>query len=140
MSYNIKQVIVFRRKYPDGKGGFSQLRTGKIAAQVAHASMMFISHMLGNGFNLTENDCEPEIAKERKAWFKGSFAKICLYVDSEEELDRIYKEAEEAGLTVHMVIDSGATEFHGVPTKTCLAIGPHDAEKIDKITGDLKLL
>jgi PTH2 family peptidyl-tRNA hydrolase len=34
----------------------------------------------------------------------------------------------------------GKTEFNGVPTKTCLGIGPAKAEKIDKITGDLKLL
>jgi len=32
------------------------------------------------------------------------------------------------------------TEFHGVPTNTCLAIGPDLAEKIDSITGDLELL
>lgn len=34
----------------------------------------------------------------------------------------------------------GKTEFHGVPTRTCLAIGPDDSEKIDAITGQLQLL
>jgi hypothetical protein len=36
-------------------------------------------------------------------------------------------------------IDSGKTEFHGVPIRTCLAIGLDDAEKIDEITGSLQL-
>ena len=44
-----------------------------------------------------------------------------------------------AGLTVSLITDAGATEFGGVPTNTCLAIGPHQAEKIDKITSHLKL-
>jgi PTH2 family peptidyl-tRNA hydrolase len=39
-----------------------------------------------------------------------------------------------------LIIDSGKTEFGGVPTKTCLAIGPDYSEKIDKVTGNLKLL
>jgi len=39
-----------------------------------------------------------------------------------------------------VIVDSGLTEFHGVKTKTCLAIGPNKKEDIDKITGSLKLL
>jgi PTH2 family peptidyl-tRNA hydrolase len=46
----------------------------------------------------------------------------------------------EAGLEVHLITDNGKTEFHGEPTRTCLAIGPDDAEKIDAITGRLQLL
>ena len=29
----VKQVIVMRTKYPDGKGGFFQLRKGELIAQ-----------------------------------------------------------------------------------------------------------
>jgi PTH2 family peptidyl-tRNA hydrolase len=36
--------------------------------------------------------------------------------------------------------DNGKTEFHEEPTRTCLAIGPNEAEKIDEITGELQLL
>lgn len=43
-------------------------------------------------------------------------------------------------LNVSLVTDSGRTEFGGVPTKTCLAIGPNKIEEIDKITGHLPLL
>lgn len=52
----------------------------------------------------------------------------------------IYDRAVDAGLEVHLIIDSGKIEFHSQPTRTCLAIGPADAEKIDAITGDLELL
>lgn len=39
----------------------------------------------------------------------------------------------------NLITDSGLTEFGGVPTKTVCAIGPDYDEKIDKITGHLKL-
>jgi peptidyl-tRNA hydrolase len=31
------------------------------------------------------------------------------------------------------------TEFHGVPTHTSVGIGPDRAERIDAVTGELKL-
>lgn len=52
----------------------------------------------------------------------------------------IHDKAVAAGLEVHLITDSGRTEFHGQPTRTCLAIGPDLAEKIDEITGHLQLL
>ena len=53
---------------------------------------------------------------------------------------QIHDKALEAGLEVHLITDSGRTEFHGQPTRTCLAIGPDEADKIDAITGHLQLL
>jgi PTH2 family peptidyl-tRNA hydrolase len=76
----------------------------------------------------------------QRAWLTGAFAKVCCRVDSEEELMQIHDKAEEAGLEVHLITDSGRTEFHGQPTRTCLAIGPDEADKIDQITGHLELL
>jgi PTH2 family peptidyl-tRNA hydrolase len=40
---------------------------------------------------------------------------------------------------VEVITDSGRTEFCGVPTRTCLALGPDLASKIDAITGTLEL-
>ncbi len=51
----------------------------------------------------------------------------------------IFDEAKTHGLTVHIITDSGKTEFHGVPTKTCLCIGPNEVSKIDVVTKNLKL-
>ena len=70
----------------------------------------------------------------------GAFAKLSCRVNSEEELMDIHDKALEAGLEVHLITDSGKTEFHGEPTDTCLAIGPDEADKIDAITGQLQLL
>jgi PTH2 family peptidyl-tRNA hydrolase len=61
-------------------------------------------------------------------------------VDSEEELMSIVKAAEQVGVMVRLVIDAGRTEFRGVPTPTCCAIGPDYSERIDPISGHLKLL
>jgi PTH2 family peptidyl-tRNA hydrolase len=35
--------------------------------------------------------------------------------------------------------DGGLTEFGGVPTRTCLGIGPDYDEHIDPVTADLEL-
>jgi len=67
-------------------------------------------------------------------------AKICVRVESESVLTDIIEKCKTEGLRIYPITDAGHTEFHGVPTLTCCAIGPDYAEKIDKITGHLKLL
>ncbi len=52
----------------------------------------------------------------------------------------IHDKAFAMGLEVHLITDSGRTEFQGLPTRTCLAIGPEDATKINQVTGHLQLL
>jgi PTH2 family peptidyl-tRNA hydrolase len=73
-------------------------------------------------------------------WVNGAFAKICVSVDSEEELLAIYNAGKEAGIISSLIKDSGRTEFNGVPTLTAVCLGPDVIEKIDNITGSLKLL
>ena len=124
----IKQVIVMRHDL--------KMRRGKQVAQGAHASIAFLCRRLQANDPLTLDD----FTEAERAWLTGSFAKICCRVDSEEALLEIRDRAQEAGLEVHLITDSGRTEFHGIPTNTCLAIGPDEAEKIDAITGQLKLL
>ena len=124
----IKQVICVRHDL--------KMRRGKQIAQGAHASMSFICRRLQE-FGSVSLD---EFTDVQRAWLTGAFAKVCCRVDSEEELLEIHDKALEAGLEVHMITDSGKTEFHGEATNTCLAIGPAEAEKIDEITGHLQLL
>ncbi len=81
-----------------------------------------------------------EFSPNAQAWIAGSFAKVCVRCNSEEELMAIHDKALELELEVHLITDSGRTEFHGRPTRTCLAIGPDDASKIDQVTGHLELL
>ena len=124
----IKQVICVRHDL--------KMRRGKQIAQGAHASMSFICRRLQEKGTISMND----FSEAERTWFTGAFAKVCCRVDSEDELMEIHDKALEAGLEVHLITDSGKTEFHGQPTNTCLAIGPDEAEKIDEITGDLQLL
>lgn len=120
-----------RRNYPDGKGGFKNLRTGKLIAQGSHASMAFITKRIAKKEDLTP---------VQKEWLDNSFVKICVYVESEEELLEIHKKAQEMNVESHLVTDKGLTEFNGVPTNTCIALGPEKSEILDTITGNLKLL
>jgi len=120
---NVKQVIVMRKDL--------KCRRGKECAQSAHASMKFLVDAIKDKREYTEVENE---------WlFNGVFRKICVIVNSEEELIEAHERAIEHGLTSKLITDAGATEFHGVPTNTCIAIGPDYSEAIDKVTGHLKL-
>lgn len=126
---NVKQCIVIRKDL--------KMRRGKEIAQGAHSSMMFLTKKNISPTNHDFDIIDP-LSEVERYWLDHSFKKICLQVESEQELIKVFDDAVAAGLTVHLVTDSGLTEFKG-PTKTCLAIGPDLDEKIDKITGGLKL-
>lgn len=116
-----KQVVVMRMDLEMGKG--------KIAAQAAHACQ-------GIFLRRTKHD---KISDAEKVWHKTGTKIVVVRCGSEEELLEIFQKAKAAGLEVHMIKDSGLTELKK-PELTCLAIGPDYAEKIDKITENLKLL
>jgi PTH2 family peptidyl-tRNA hydrolase len=124
----VKQVIVMRHDLG--------MRRGKQIAQGAHAAMEFLCQRMHARGTISLAD----FTDAERQWLTGAFAKVCCRVDSEEQLLAIYDQAVAAGLEVHLITDSGRTEFHGQPTRTCLAIGPDDAGKIDAITGNLQLL
>lgn len=126
-----KQVIVMRCKYPDGKGGTTGLRKGKMIAQACHASIAFLTR------RLEKNEPITEVQKE---WLQNSFTKVCVGVDTEEELLLISDLANKLNVECHVITDNGTTEFNGVPTITCLALGPDRTEKLNEISGHLKLL
>ncbi len=113
------------------------MRKGKMIAQGSHASLKVLLDRGGltpdGGFAFTTT---PAMA----AWLGGRFKKVCVSVTSEAELDGVAERARAAGLPCAVIVDAGHTEFHGVPTKTCLAIGPAWADEVDAITGSLPLL
>lgn len=144
---NTKQVLVVRKDL--------NMRKGKIAAQCCHASMSFLTK---NGKVLTNSEFEEYGSQftttsfesywdgivggqnEINHWLENSFRKICVYVNSEKELIEVHQKAIDSGLLSHIVEDNGATEFNGVKTLTCCAIGPHWDEKFIGITDHLPLL
>jgi PTH2 family peptidyl-tRNA hydrolase len=80
-----------------------------------------------------------ELSRAERDWLTTSFRKVTVKVGSEAELMAVYARAVEAGLVAHLIMDRGLTEFGGVPTRTCLGIGPDYDDRIDPVTGDLEL-
>lgn len=114
----MKQLIVIRTDLG--------MRKGKMVAQGAHASLAATLANLE----------DPRVVE----WLAGPFAKICVRADSAEHLRSVVASARAAGIIAHEIVDNGRTEFHGVPTLTCAAIGPDTNEALEPVTGRLKLL
>jgi PTH2 family peptidyl-tRNA hydrolase len=127
----VKQVIVVRKDL--------KMRRGKEIAQGSHASIAWLTRRIVSEMDSNRVTGGIHFSQEEKDWMEGIFTKVCLQVDSEQELRDIHRRALEAGLESHLIIDSGLTEFNGVATPTCVGIGPDDGEKINAITGNLKL-
>ena len=140
MKNKSKMMIVMRRDL--------KMRKGKIAAQAGHACIAAVLMALNkeermDDFKMTadglalKNTDKP--ASPLSDWFMYGCAKVCVYVDSEEALLDVAKKAEERGIIASVVTDAGMTEFHGIPTKTCLALEPLPANIADELTGTLPL-
>jgi peptidyl-tRNA hydrolase, PTH2 family len=124
-----KQVIVMRKDLG--------MRKGKMIAQGAHASMAVL---LDRG-DMHDDEFRIVLTPAMHTWVvTGRFTKVCVSVDSEAALEAIVAKAREAGVPCAMIVDAGKTEFHGVPTKTCCAVGPAWTDEVDAITGELPLL
>lgn len=113
----MKQVLVIRKDL--------NMRKGKMVAQGSHACLKASMSILGS--------------RKLADWIEDGQTKICVSVDSLEELLMIHENAKLANLPRAIVLDAGKTEFNQ-PTYTAVAIGPADDAEIDKITGHLKLL
>ena len=127
-----------------------KMRKGKIAAQASHACveatlMALAKEQRLNEVCVAENqnwvylNHSHEDTSALTNWFDAGVAKICVYVDSEEELLELANQGREQGFVVALIKDAGFTEFHGEPTFTCIAFEPLAAEDIDPLTGDLPL-
>lgn len=114
----MKQMIIMRTDL--------NMPMGKMIAQGAHASM-----------KATLLNLEHPSVKE---WLNGPFTKIAVRVDSEEEMLEILAKAKAADLIAELITDAGLTVFDGVPTNTCIAVGPATNDELKPITGHLKLM
>lgn len=154
MKNNVKQVIIVRKDL--------DMSVGKIASQVAHASMkVFFDVMIKAPYihfhkhNQIENEIvesawpdsikftESRILPRGKyfdEYIQGTFKKVVVGVESETELLELYQKAKDKEIHCSLIKDSGLTEFDLVPTYTTVCIGPWIDSQIDEITGHLKLL
>ena len=111
-----KQVILAREDL--------KLPKGKLAAQSSHASV------------------DATLKSDKKMvdlWKKDGGKKIVLKVKDEKELFKYKQIAEDNGLKTALIKDAGHTVVEP-GTITCLGIGPDSEEKIDGITGNLKMM
>ncbi|MBI2657382.1 peptidyl-tRNA hydrolase [Candidatus Woesearchaeota archaeon] len=111
-----KQVILVREDL--------KLPKGKMAAQCSHAS---VDAALKSDKKLVEN------------WKKDGGKKIVLKVSNEKEMFKYKQMAEDNGLKTALITDAGHTVVEP-GTITCLGIGPDLEEKIDEVTGKLKMM
>jgi PTH2 family peptidyl-tRNA hydrolase len=127
----VKQVIVIRRDL--------KMRRGKEIAQGAHASIAWLTSRLVRSDGALGAITPADFSVAEWSWIQGNFRKICVTVNSEEELRGIVAKAKEAGLVAEEIEDTGLTEFHGEHTWTAAAIGPDYDDRIDPVTGHLPL-
>ena len=130
----VKQVIVMRKDL--------NMTRGKLVAQGSHASLGAVLQLMDVDYYGEHSVRTLRLMNNTPItqWLHGPFIKICVSVNSEEELLSIYNQANLAGLNTVLIEDNGLTMFNGVKTKTCICIGPNWSNEIDPITKNLKLL
>jgi len=111
----MKQAIVARADLGMGEG--------KLAAQVAHASLM------------AYEDADRQAGSE---WKGAGQKKVVLEVAGEDALFRLADEAERKGLPHSIIRDAGHTQLDP-GTVTALAVGPAADDRVDAVTGGLSL-
>lgn len=111
-----KQVILVRADL--------KLPKGKMSVQSAHASVE--ATLKSNKKSISE-------------WKSTGAKKVVLKAKDEKELLKYKKLADEIGLKTALIMDAGHTVLEP-GTITCLGIGPDEENKIDKVTGKLKMV
>jgi PTH2 family peptidyl-tRNA hydrolase len=112
----LKQVIVVRSDLKMGKG--------KLAAQVAHAS-------LGAYRKASES--------AREEWNSSGEMKVVVKVSSLEELMLISSKAKNRSIPSALIRDAGKTQVEP-GTVTSIGLGPTEESVLDSITGKLRLV
>jgi len=117
-------------------------RKGKYIAQGSHASLGAILGQMEIDVDIKDDYQKRSLYLDHESalydWLTGSFTKVTLCVETEEELLAVYNKAKEAGLITCLITDSGRTEFNGIPTITCCSILGW-SDEVDPITGNLEL-
>ncbi len=111
----MKQVIAARTDIGMGRG--------KLAAQVAHASL--------SAYEDTDR-------RTRKAWKGSGQKKVVVKAQGESALFELAEKARVEGLPHAIIRDAGHTQLEP-GTATTIAVGPGDDELVDRVTGELSL-
>ena len=112
----MKQVILVRADL--------KLPKGKMAAQCSHAAV-----------EAAFNSDKKKVAE----WRSEGQKKIVLKVKDEKDLLKYLQLAKDNKLKTALITDAGMTVV-APGTKTCVGIGPDEEDKIDEVTGKLKMV
>jgi PTH2 family peptidyl-tRNA hydrolase len=111
-----KQVIAVRKDL--------KLSRGKVAVQVAHASLGAFLRADG---------------KLRQEWESEGAKKVVVVVDGLRQLEQLHRKARSLKYPCKLIRDAGRTEVEP-GTVTALGIGPVREGQADQLTGNLKML
>lgn len=132
-----KQIIIARKDL--------NMSPGKLAAQVSHGSMAFLSRLIRNNVDIdghVDGYVDNDILHN---WIDGEFTKCVLQARNKNQLLKAKKIAEEMGMVEDedfwLIFDSCRTELlpefvdeNGIGrTLTCIGFKPMDSKIIDKI-------
>ena len=138
-----KQIIIVRKDL--------NMSPGKLAAQVSHGSMAFLTWMIRNKATYSEADCFDGYDKIYTAnlafdkdlyeqWIDGEFTKCVLQAKNKNQLLKAKTMAEDLGMIegkdFWIIRDNCHTELEPEEdgrTLTCIGFRPMDSETIDKI-------
>lgn len=115
-----KQVIAVRTDL--------KMSPGKLAVQVAHASVEAVLRSLEN----------ERWRRWLSGWISQGMKKVVVRVGGQEDLLRIYDECVKRDLPCSMVRDAGRTELEP-GTLTTVGVGPAPSSLVDEVTGGLQL-
>lgn len=136
MSKSLKQVVVVRRDL--------RLRRAALAALVAKASSKFI---FDNDTSEQLDKLAVELTPYEAEWLQNDGTLVIVGVASENALKSLVFKAEIKGVPCYTVekrvgddVKSDSSEFSETVQMVAIALGPDEIDKIDEITGNLKLI
>jgi len=116
-----KQTIIVRSDL--------KMSPGKLAVQVAHASVDAVLKSLDND----------KWRKWLNEWIVQGMKKVVVRVDNERKLLDLYEKCLSLEVPCSLIRDAGRTELEP-GTLTAVGVGPAPSRIIDKISGNLPLL
>ena len=116
---SLKMVFVINHELKMGKG--------KIAAQVGHAAVKA---------TLKSGELRPELLD---AWLSNGQKQLCVKAVDAPHIEQIENQAKQVNVLTSKIHDAGHTQIPA-GSLTVLALGPDEDEKLDNLTGELKLL
>lgn len=147
----LKQYIVVNKEL--------MMSSGKLAAQVSHASMAFLSTAIRDSIkesgeympNIDDNPATIRFPMEINAdiyngWIDEAFTKVVLSAKNENRLERVKREAVELGFKegrdFFCIRDNCLTELEPDETGTrftCIGFAPMEPGALDAVVGKLQL-